>query len=81
MDCALLLRCKSLYIIILARFLNRNLPIDSADEAFFRDSDKLLIVDAHPANAFTSQGVVFPIDFIIQHASNWMVKEIRELLR
>jgi hypothetical protein len=49
--------------------------------SFFRDSDKLLIVDAHPANAFTSQGVVFPIDFIIQHASNWMVKEIRELLR
>ena len=33
MDCALSLRCKSLYITILARFLSRRLPTDTADGA------------------------------------------------
>ena len=39
MGYALLVHCKSLYIIILERFLNRSLPTDFADEADLYDRE------------------------------------------
>ena len=48
--------------------------------SFYRRLDEIAVFDAHPANAVTSHGVVFPIDFIIQRASSLMKTEIENLI-
>ncbi|MCX6968194.1 MAG: hypothetical protein NTZ46_10550 [Verrucomicrobia bacterium] len=48
--------------------------------SFYRTADRIAVFDAHPANSVTSQGVVFPIDFIIQQATEVMHGEIQKRL-
>ncbi len=48
--------------------------------SFYRDADRIAVFDAHPANAVTSGGVVFPIDFIVQQANDLMHEEIQKRL-
>lgn len=53
---------------------------DVSSLSFYRRSDEIAVFDAHPANAVTSHGVVFPIDFIIQRASSLMKEQIENLI-
>lgn len=48
--------------------------------SFYRASDRMAVFDAHPANSVTSQGTVFPIDFILQQATDLMHEEIQRRL-
>jgi hypothetical protein len=48
--------------------------------SFYRRIDAVAVFDAHPANAVTSHGVVFPIDFIIQRVSSLMKEQIENMI-
>lgn len=46
--------------------------------SFFRRADRVVVFDAHPANAITSDGIAVPIDFIVQVATDSMVAELEK---
>jgi hypothetical protein len=48
--------------------------------SFFRESDRVLVFDAHPANAIRTGKMIAPIDFIIQKADDCLLDVIQSRL-